>query len=95
MKIVIWVFVSIVLFGCSNFTNEPSRGYVQEEGKDVKQEILRSCWWCGNYIGPVTGTTSLSSPQRICSPNWGSCPSNTTLGDGSTWQFSDTCLCNG
>lgn len=84
----------MVVIGCSK-SNISHRGYTAGTDADVKQEILKSCWYCGNYTGPVTGTTTLTSPQRICGPSWGGCPSSTTLGDGSTWQFSNTCLCNG
>jgi len=95
MRTFICLVIMIILTGCSSMSKQSSRGYVHEPGKDVKEEMLRSCWYCGDYTGPVTGTTTLTSPQRICSPTWNSCPSLTTLGDGSTWQFSANCKCNG
>ena len=62
-----------------------------------------NCWWCGDYecIDALEGSRfSVGDRQRICgaasNPRWaGSCPSTTTLGDNSTWQFKENCDCDG
>ncbi len=95
MKIIIYILFLIAVVGCSTETDNPPRGYAMGTDADVRQEILKSCWYCGDYTGPVTGSSTLTSPQRICGASWGSCPSNTTLGDGSTWLFIAGCRCDG
>lgn len=61
-----------------------------------KKETASGCWWCGDY-DLETGPTTLTSPQRICGPDWDGCPIRTTLGDGSIWKKKSPsgCRCDG
>ena len=71
---------------------------MSEVAKEKGKESASKCWWCGDYnmlTPPTNGAQPLPSPQRICGPTWNSCPTFTTLGDGSVWQFSGGCRCDG
>ncbi len=68
-----------------------------------KNAAASECWYCGDYqcvTAPEDSSYSVGDKTRICgprsNPRWsGSCPSTTTLGDGSSWQFKDDCRCDG
>ncbi len=92
MKPLMSVILLLFVLGCSN---TPPPGLLTDQ-LGLFTVGATSCWYCGNYTGPVKGASSLTSPQRICGtgPRWsGSCPSTTMLGDGSTWQFNNSCTC--
>jgi hypothetical protein len=67
------------------------------------KDAASSCWYCGDYEcvdAPADSRFQVGDKQRICgpgsNPRWaGSCPSTTTLGDGSSWQFKGNCDCDG
>ena len=97
------LLIAAILAGCmakSPKSETPAPGFPAGSVTEMKLQISRACWYCGDYTGPVTGNSTLPSPSRICgehnNPRWsGSCPTITTLGDGSTWQFQGGCRCDG
>ena len=80
----------------------PATGVLATQVQQIKN-AASSCWWCGDYEcvdAPDDSKFTVGDKERICgprsNPRWaGSCPSTTTLGDGSSWQFKENCDCDG
>lgn len=87
-----------VLAGCSSGGDDCKAIGFSVEQKECISMNTSVCTWCGDYACVLDGSTyTAGTKMRICGigPRWnGSCPSTTTLGDGSDWQFQANCSCD-
>jgi hypothetical protein len=83
-------------------TTGPALGVLATQVGQLKS-ASSNCWWCGDYLcidAPEDSAYSIGDRERICgprsNPRWSNgCPTTTTLGDGSVWQFRENCKCDG